>query len=71
MAKKALISSVEPRETGHRVAQVEDAENIFEVAGGLTWVDCDDNIVADKFWYDDINQTFIAFPEPDVGATGA
>ena len=35
MAKKALVSSVEPRESGYRVAQVEDANNIFEVGSGL------------------------------------
>ena len=52
MAKKALISTVEPRESGYRVAQVEDAANVFEVAAGLMWVDCADNVVADQFWYD-------------------
>ena len=52
MAKKALISTVEPRESGYRVAQVEDAANVFEVAPSLFWVDCDDNVVADQFWYD-------------------
>ena len=52
MAKKALISTVEPRESGYRVAQVEDAANVFEVASSLFWVDCDDNVVADQFWYD-------------------
>jgi hypothetical protein len=63
MSRKALISLVESRQTGYRVAQVEDAENIFEVAEGLLWVDCDDTIVADKFWYDTTSQTFNAFPE--------
>lgn len=52
MAKKALISTVEPRESGYRVAQVEDAANTFEVAAGLMWVDCADDVVADQFWYD-------------------
>jgi hypothetical protein len=56
MAKKALISKVEPRELGYRVAQVEDANNIFEVGAGLEWVDCADNIVADQFWYDPNDQ---------------
>ena len=56
MAKKALISTVEPRESGYRVAQVEDAANTFEVAAGLMWVDCADNVVADQFWYDPTDQ---------------
>ena len=52
MAKKALISTVEPRESGYRVAQVEDVANIFETSSDLFWVDCADNVVADQFWYD-------------------
>lgn len=52
MTKKALISTVEPRETGYRIAQVEQQENIFEVAPGLFWADCADHVVADQFWFD-------------------
>ena len=52
MAKKALISTVEPRESGYRVAQVEDVANIFETSSDLFWVECADNVVADQFWYD-------------------
>ncbi len=48
--KKALISPNEPVLTGYRVAEVE--QNSFEVAIPLFWVDCDDNVVADQFWYD-------------------
>jgi len=62
MAKKALISTVEPRESGYRVAQVEDAANVFEVGAGLMWVDCDDNVVADQFWYDPSDQLIKANP---------
>ena len=62
MAKKALISTVEPRESGYRVAQVEDAANVFEVAAGLMWVDCADNVVADQFWYDPSDQLIKANP---------
>lgn len=49
---KALISTIEPRETGYRVAQVEPDDEIFPVAFGLFWTDCADNVVADQFWYD-------------------
>ena len=62
MAKKALISTVEPRESGYRVAQVEDANNIFEVGAALQWVDCADNVVADLFWYDPQDKLIKAMP---------
>jgi hypothetical protein len=62
MAKKALISTFEPRESGYRVAQVEDAANIFEVAASLMWVDCADDVVADQFWYDPSDQLIKANP---------
>ena len=62
MAKKALISTVEPRESGYRVAQVEDANNVFEVAPGLMWVDCADDVVADQCWYDPSDQLIKANP---------
>lgn len=52
MAKKALISTLEPRESGYRVAQVEEAANTFEVGSSLMWVDCADDVTADQFWYD-------------------
>lgn len=62
MAKKALISKIEPRELGYRVAQVEDAANIFEVSSDLFWVDCADNVVADQFWYDPSDELIKANP---------
>lgn len=62
MAKKALISTFEPRESGYRVAQVEDAANTFEVADALFWVDCADNVTADEFWYDPSDQLIKANP---------
>ena len=62
MAKKALISTIEPRESGYRVAQVEDAANIFGVADTLFWVDCADDVVADQFWYDPSDQLIKANP---------
>lgn len=54
---KALISTIEPRETGYRVAQVEQDANIFDVAEGLFWVDCVDDVVADLFWFDPKDST--------------
>jgi hypothetical protein len=60
---KALISPIEPRETGYRVAQVEEQE--FGVAEPLFWVECANNVVADQFWYDPSDQTIKSIPEPE------
>jgi hypothetical protein len=57
MAKQALISTIEPRYTGYRVAQVVDSKaDTFEVANTLFWADCAENVVADQFWYNPDNQ---------------
>lgn len=56
--KKALISKIEPRNTGFRVAQVEPESKIFEVAEDFEWVDCPDDVVADQFWYDPKTKQF-------------
>jgi len=58
---KALISPMEPRETGYRVAEV--SQTAFEVAEPLFWVTCADNVVADQFWYDPSDQQIKPFPE--------
>jgi hypothetical protein len=60
---KALISPNETRETGYRVAQVQQQE--FEVAEPLFWVTCENNVVADQFWYNPSDQTIKPIPEPD------
>lgn len=62
---KALISTVEPRETGYRVAQVEPDENIFPVAEGLFWVDCAAEVAQDQFWFDPQDQQIKPFPVPE------
>lgn len=65
MAKQALISTVEPRYTGYRVAQVVDSKaDTFEVADTLFWADCADDVVADQFWYDPDNQLIVPNPPP-------
>lgn len=65
MNMKALVSTIEPREDGYRIAQVEQDSDIFDVATELFWVDCADNIVADKFWYDPADETIKPIPEPE------
>lgn len=71
MTMKALISSLEPRESGYRVAQVEQDANVFPVAEGLFWVDCADDIAQDQFWYDPTDETIKPMPQPEVLADGS
>lgn len=49
---KALISTIEPRYTGYRVAQVVDDRHTFPVSEELFWVTCGNDVVQDLFWYD-------------------
>jgi len=67
--KKALISPNEvvtnfDGTTGQRVAQVEDAENIFDVAGELHWIDCADDVVADQYYFDTTANAILEKPVP-------
>jgi len=64
--KKALIAlnenvyDVNTNElVGVRVAQVVNPDEVFEVAGVLKWVDCDDSIAADKYAYIEVSNTFV------------
>lgn len=66
MNMKALISTIEPRETGFRVAQVEVDANVFAVSDDLFWVDCADDVVADQFWYDPSDETIKPNPVTEV-----
>lgn len=56
--KFALISPNETvfkydgTELGARVAQVELSENMFAVADPLFWIECDDAVVADQWYWD-------------------
>lgn len=59
--KEALISPNEPRETGYRVAQVVEQGQTFEV-GGLFWTLCEDDVIADQFWYDPSDELIKPFP---------
>lgn len=59
---KALISPIEIREQGYRVAETH--ETGFEVALPYFWVDCDETLIADSKWYDPTDNTFKDFPLP-------
>ena len=63
---KALISSAELVESGYRVAQVATDDMTFVVADGLFWVDCADDIVQDKFYFDPISQEIVPLPKPPI-----
>jgi hypothetical protein len=66
---KALISSIEPREAGYRVAQVVTNNATFPVAEpDLFWVDCEDNVVADLFWYNPSDQQIKPISQPPEGS---
>lgn len=69
MNMKALISTIEPVQSGYRVAQVESNENIFPVAEGLFWLSCSDEVVADQFWYDPSDETIKEVPKPVIKST--
>jgi hypothetical protein len=67
--KKALISPNEvvtnfDETTGQRVAQVEDAQNIFDVASPLHWIDCADDVVADQYYFDTTANAILEKPVP-------
>lgn len=65
--KYALISPVEPRELGYRVADVANAE--FDIALPLFWVECNDEISADAYWYNPEDGSFAKMPEPEPQST--
>ncbi len=59
---KALISFLEQRKTGYRVAEIIDDNKIFPVAKDLQWVDfptdLDPNQVPfDVYWFDPLDNT--------------
>lgn len=62
--KQALISPIEPRETGYRIAQV--VQQSFDIASPLFWVTCSDDTVADQFWYDPSSETIKPIPVPVI-----
>jgi len=61
---KALISTIEPREQGYRVAQVEP-EAIFNNTEQIYWIECPDHVVADEYWFNPVDNTFLIMPEPE------
>ena len=66
MAKKALVSTIEPRgkdDAGYRVLEVVDAANTFEVHSNLQWKDCSDSVQMDLYWWNPSTSEFKKLPE--------
>lgn len=66
--KKALICPNEPVTNGYRVAQVEPEDNIFGVLEPMYWLDCNDDVIADRWYYDTTEKTIKEVPIPVVVA---
>jgi hypothetical protein len=66
---KALISPNELRESGYRVAQTEQDDNIFSVQEPLFWTDCPNDILADYFWFDPTDNSFQPLAVPFFNIT--
>ncbi len=65
--KQALISKIEPRQTGYRVAQVVAVNETFPVAEpDMFWIQCGDDVEQDKFWYDPSDETIKLIPVPVI-----
>lgn len=67
---KALISTIEPRQTGYRVVQVVDDGAIFPVAEAMFWTDFPSDlnpalVPQDQYWYDPSDQTIKPIPQPE------
>ena len=66
MAKKALVSTIEPRgkdNSGYRVLEVVDEANTFETHSNLQWHDCADTVEMDMYWYDLSSSSFKKMPQ--------
>lgn len=66
MAKKALVSTIEPsgeNGTGYRVLEVVDAANTFETHSSLEWKDCSDSVEMDLYWWKPSTSEFKKMPE--------
>lgn len=47
-----------------RIAQVETADKVFEVASPLYWIDCADTVAAGKYYYDSSTEEILPVPAP-------
>lgn len=59
---KALISPLEKKDAGLRIAQISEYE--FEISEQLFWVDCDATISTLNHYY--LDGLFIEIPKPSI-----
>ena len=64
--KKALIAPLDTCEHGCRIAQVENIGDEFEVCTPNYWIDCGDNVEADKFYFNEEDNTIKPIPVVEV-----
>jgi hypothetical protein len=64
-----LIYSYDGTYLGQRIAQVELDENIFEVASPLYWFPCNNDVVANQFYFDANTKLIFPLPEPEKEVT--
>lgn len=67
---KALISTLEPRQTGYRVAEVVADGATFPVAETMFWTDFPSDldpalVPQDQYWYDPSDNTIKLVPQPE------
>lgn len=60
--KNALISPNETRYRGYRIAQVEPDDRVFPVMEPLYWLACDDQVIADQWYFDTATNSILAIP---------
>ena len=61
---RTWVSVITEVPNSDRVAQVEPADNIFQVAEPLYWMDCEDDVVADAFYYNNATKQILPVPAP-------
>lgn len=61
--KYALVCPLIKIETGFLISDV--SENIFEVALPLFWVECDDFVVSQEYWYNPETKEILQIPLPE------
>lgn len=72
MAKKALVSTIEPRgenDSGYRVLEVVETGNEFNVHSSLQWKDCADTVETDMYWWKPSTSEFKKLPEAVAQST--
>lgn len=53
-----------PQEIPNSARVAEVADQTFPVAEPLFWVQCDDNVVADQWYFDTVTQEILVVPAP-------